>query len=126
MMEHMGLRVMAEHPYRIQAEGRIAYIQDFEVQATDSIDVDALGPAFEEAFGRIWRGDAESDAFNRLILTAGLDWRQVAMLRGTKSAAEAFARKHGERPHQLAVQHVDQRGRRESRAQHCPSWMRWL
>src|SRR5690606_35146947 len=36
MMEHMGLRVIAEHPYRIEAEGRIAYIQDFEVEADGS------------------------------------------------------------------------------------------
>ena len=31
---------------------------------------------------QIWRGDAENDGFNRLILAAGLSWRQVAMLRG--------------------------------------------
>ncbi len=37
---------------------------------------------FEEAFAAIWRGDAESDGFNRLVLAAGLGWRQVAMLRG--------------------------------------------
>ena len=82
MMEHMGLRVMSEHPYRIEAEDRVAYVQDFEVQAASDIDVEALGAAFEVAFGRIWRGDAESDGFNRLILAAGLDWRQVSMLRG--------------------------------------------
>ena len=38
--------------------------------------------SFESAFERIWRGQAESDGFNRLILTAGVDWRQVAMIRG--------------------------------------------
>jgi glutamate dehydrogenase len=27
------------------------------------------------------RGDAENDAFNRLVLTAGLPWRDVALLR---------------------------------------------
>ena len=30
----------------------------------------------------VWRGDAENDGFNRLVLAAGLAWRQVAMLRG--------------------------------------------
>src|SRR5690606_4562641 len=80
--EHMGLRVIAEHPYRIEAEARIAYIQDFEVEADGSADVSTLGPAFETACARIWAGDAESDGFNRLILGAGLDWRQVSMLRG--------------------------------------------
>ena len=44
-------------------------------------DVDALDASFEEAFARIWRGDAENDGFNRLVLAAGLSWKQVAMLR---------------------------------------------
>ncbi|MCC8363421.1 NAD-glutamate dehydrogenase [Lysobacter sp. A6] len=83
MMENMGLRVISEHPYRIEFEGRVAYIQDFEVQTTTGeIDVDRLDENFEEAFARIWRGEAENDGFNRLVLQAGLSWRQVAMLRG--------------------------------------------
>ena len=35
----------------------------------------------EEAFARVWSGDAENDGFNRLVLAAGLSWKQVAMLR---------------------------------------------
>ena len=82
LMENMGLRVITEHPYRVEAEGGLVYIQDFEVEATQGdLDVDALDEDFEEAFARIWRGDAESDGFNRLILAAGLSWKQVAMLR---------------------------------------------
>ena len=89
MMENMGLRVISEHPYRIEIPeradgdgGGIAYIQDFEVEASrGDIDVDALDTSFEEAFAQLWRGLAENDGFNRLILCAGLSWRQVAMLR---------------------------------------------
>ncbi|HUB91376.1 MAG TPA: NAD-glutamate dehydrogenase domain-containing protein, partial [Dyella sp.] len=33
-------------------------------------------------FEALWRGDAESDGFNNLVLLAQADWRQVAMLRG--------------------------------------------
>ena len=36
---------------------------------------------FHEAFDRIWHGDAENDGFNRLVLRAGLAWREIAMLR---------------------------------------------
>ncbi|MDQ3057044.1 MAG: NAD-glutamate dehydrogenase, partial [Pseudomonadota bacterium] len=83
VMENLGLRVISEHPYRIEIEGQPVYIQDFEVEAAQSdLDVDALDECFEEAFARIWRGDAENDGFNRLILAGGLAWRQVAMLRG--------------------------------------------
>lgn len=84
MMENMGLRVLSEHPYQMNlANDARIFIQDFEVQpATGSVDAEAVRESFQAAFERIWRGDAESDAFNRLILSAGLDWRQVAMLRG--------------------------------------------
>jgi len=82
MMENMGLRVITEHPYRIESDGGIAWIQDFEVEAgKGEIDVDSLDENFEEAFAQMWRGQAENDGFNRLILAANLSWRQVAMLR---------------------------------------------
>lgn len=82
MMENMGLRVISEHPYRLIVDDAPVYIQDFEVEATSGeIDVSRLDENFEEAFSRIWRGHAENDGFNRLIVAANLSWRQVAMLR---------------------------------------------
>jgi glutamate dehydrogenase len=83
MMENMGLRILTEHPYVMQVGDTRIHIQDFEVEsARGEVDVETVRDSFESAFDRIWRGQAESDGFNRLILTAGLDWRQVAMLRG--------------------------------------------
>ena len=82
MMENMGLRVISEHPYRVEAGDKVAYIQDFEVEAAlVDLDVDRLDENFEETFAQIWRGEAENDGFNRLVLAAGLSWRQIAMLR---------------------------------------------
>jgi glutamate dehydrogenase len=83
MMENMGLRVLSEHPYRVEAGGEVAYIQDFEVESLlpGGFDLAAVDEDFEDAFARAWRGEAENDGFNRLILAAGLTWRQVAMLR---------------------------------------------
>ncbi|WP_081930932.1 NAD-glutamate dehydrogenase domain-containing protein [Lysobacter antibioticus] len=82
MMENMGLRVISEHPYRLRVDEQPVYIQDFEVEtANNDIDIDSLDENFEDAFAQIWRGNAENDGFNRLILTANLSWRQVAMLR---------------------------------------------
>ena len=38
---------------------------------------------FEDAFEQIWRGNAENDGFNRLVLRRqAVSWRQIAMLRG--------------------------------------------
>ena len=87
MMENMGLRVISEHPYRVEVDGpssgkHVAFIQDFEVQASRSdLNVIDFNASFEDAFAQIWRGNAENDGFNRLILAANLSWRQVAMLR---------------------------------------------
>ncbi|WP_425414737.1 NAD-glutamate dehydrogenase [Pseudoxanthomonas dokdonensis] len=83
MMENMGLRVISEHPYRLEANGEVAYIQQFEVQAANGeFDVERISGIFEEAFANIWHGNAENDGFNRLVLAAGLSWRQIALLRG--------------------------------------------
>ena len=83
MMENMGLRILAEHPYEISSGADAVHISDFEVQpAQGEVDVEQVRERFEAAFEKVWRGQAESDGFNRLILAAGLDWRQVAVLRG--------------------------------------------
>ncbi len=81
MMENMGLRVLSEHPYELDLGGGNIYMQDFEVFSARDLDLDALREPFQQAFERIWSGDAENDGFNRLVLGANLDWRQVTVLR---------------------------------------------
>ncbi len=82
MMENMGLRVISEHPYKVETSQGVTFIQDFEVESLQGeLDVDSLDEHFEDAFARTWHGDAENDGFNRLVLAAGLSWKQVAMLR---------------------------------------------
>ncbi|NII10247.1 NAD-glutamate dehydrogenase [Oleiagrimonas sp. C23AA] len=82
-LENLGLRVLAEHVYEARVDGVRLFVQDFEVCPVGhlSFDVDQVGDRFERAFEHVWRGHAENDGFNRLVLGAMLDWRQVAMLR---------------------------------------------
>ncbi|WP_158885474.1 NAD-glutamate dehydrogenase domain-containing protein [Rhodanobacter sp. L36] len=82
-LENLGLRVLTEHVYEIPGDGTQLSIQDFEVQPVGKLtfSVEQVGALFEDAFEQIWRGNAENDGFNRLILGAKLSWRQVAMLR---------------------------------------------
>jgi glutamate dehydrogenase len=84
LLENMGLKVLTEQLYRVELGDAQLHIQDIMVQPATrcAFDVELVGDAFEQAFERIWRGEAENDAFNKLILGARLDWRQVAMLRG--------------------------------------------
>lgn len=83
MMENLGLRVIGERPYDINAPQQRYWIHDFELEhSREGVNLSEMRDTFSEAFKRIWAGEADNDAFNRLIIGAGLDWREVAMLRG--------------------------------------------
>jgi glutamate dehydrogenase len=83
-LEDLGLKVIAEEPYSVKpgAEKPI-WIHDFEVANADgrAFDLARAKQNFETAFDRVWAGEMESDGFNRLIMGASLDWRQISLLR---------------------------------------------
>ncbi len=84
MLEAMGLRILTETPNRIApAKGAPVYLHYFEAEIAggQTLDLRALRPAFLEGFSAAWHGETESDELNALLLTAGLNWRQVALLR---------------------------------------------
>jgi glutamate dehydrogenase len=84
LLENFDLRVLNERPYRItMRDGTTRWIQDLEVELADCrrLDPGQAGPRFEAAFYAVWNHQAESDGFNRLVLCAGLDWRQALVLR---------------------------------------------
>ncbi len=85
MLENMGFRAISEHPYAMQLSSSLTiWIQDFDIEPLDGleVDLDSVREPFQEAFEQVWRGRAESDPLNRLILAARMDWRQVTVLRG--------------------------------------------
>ncbi|NBA96876.1 NAD-glutamate dehydrogenase [Pseudomonas sp. R5(2019)] len=84
ILENLGLRVLGEFPYRLRhSNGREFWIHDFAFTYSEglNLDIQQLNDTLQDAFVHIVRGDAENDAFNRLVLTAGLPWRDVALLR---------------------------------------------
>jgi glutamate dehydrogenase len=84
MFESMGLEVLDERPYRVTPrEGSAAWIYDLGLHdATGAeIDADAIRERFHDGFARVWHGEVEQDGFNGLIIRAGLDWREVTLLR---------------------------------------------
>ncbi len=81
-LENMGLEVAEEAPHKIQtADGKVVSLHDFLLVYAGSIDLMEAGARFNDAFGRVWNGQVEDDGFNRLVLAAGLTWRQVTVLR---------------------------------------------
>jgi glutamate dehydrogenase len=82
VLEHLGLKVLTETPYEVRPAGAAAWMQDFSLTLpSGEVDVARDRARFEEAFLRLWSGSMESDGLNRLVLMAGLDWRQVVVLR---------------------------------------------
>lgn len=84
VMENLGLRVIGERPYEIRCESGGAYwIHDFDLEhhSNQVVNLHDMREPFIDAFKRIWNGEAENDAFNRLVIGANLSWREVAMLR---------------------------------------------
>ncbi|MGH3864357.1 NAD-glutamate dehydrogenase [Actinokineospora sp.] len=89
MLQQMGVEVVDERPYDLHREdGERWWIYDFGLRIEPSVlesrtaeQIDALKVDFQEAFAATWRGDAESDNFNALVLRGGLTWRQASVLR---------------------------------------------
>ncbi|MDV5862062.1 NAD-glutamate dehydrogenase [Pseudomonas mendocina] len=84
ILENLGLRVLGEFPYKLRrADGREFWIHDFAFTYAEGLDVDIqqLNDTLQDAFIHIVGGDSENDAFNRLVLTAAMPWRDVALLR---------------------------------------------
>ncbi|CAM3968442.1 NAD-glutamate dehydrogenase [Ectopseudomonas alcaliphila] len=84
ILENLGLRVLGEFPYKLRRnDGREFWIHDFAFTYAEGLDVDIqqLNDTLQDAFIHIVGGDAENDAFNRLVLTAAMPWREVALLR---------------------------------------------
>jgi glutamate dehydrogenase len=83
IFENLGLKALDEVPYRIGAVDKAVWIQDFHLAEPDGrpVDLAALKAKFEGAFYAVWHDDAENDALNKLVLRAGLAWRQVVVLR---------------------------------------------
>jgi len=77
----LGVEVVDERPYGISREHGPAWIYDFGLRNLGEVD----GPdaeRFRDAFMAGWEGRTEVDGFNRLVVAAGLTWRQVTILRG--------------------------------------------
>ncbi|WP_031510754.1 NAD-glutamate dehydrogenase [Streptomyces megasporus] len=85
VLQALGVEVVDERPYELRCADRSrAWIYDFGLRVPVEQDQNLDGDArerFQEAFAAVWRGEAESDGFNALVLSTGLTWRQAMMLR---------------------------------------------
>jgi glutamate dehydrogenase len=84
IFDNLGFRVIGEHPFEVNdRNGKVVWIHDFTLQTTGGtvVDIHRIRPIFEDLFSRVWYGEAENDAFNRLLLSSYMSWREIALLR---------------------------------------------
>ncbi len=104
LLENMGVRVVDQRPYEVRPSGGAGtmWIHDFGLRpAGDDLEPDGVKGTFTQAFAAVWRGEAENDGFNRLVLGAGLTGREVAILRAyskyLRQVGSAFSQAYMER-----------------------------
>ncbi len=87
LLESMGLRVLNERTYGIVPAGPGAadrirhYDMLLERAAGGTVDVEEAAPRLQATLEALLDGRAAADGYNALTLEAGLDWRDVDLLR---------------------------------------------
>ena len=104
MLENMGLKVDEEHPSSIaRADVPRVWLHDFSMsyQGDWQIELDQIKEKYQDNFALVWQGDVENDGFNRLVLRAELDWREIVVLRAysryMRQAGTLFSSEYVER-----------------------------
>ncbi|MBV9539944.1 MAG: NAD-glutamate dehydrogenase, partial [Alphaproteobacteria bacterium] len=88
IFENLGLKVIAEDSFPLTLKTgdgwtHEAIVLDFQMERADeaAVDLGVIKQPLEDVFHAVIAGQAESDGFNRLVLSAGLPWRDVTVLR---------------------------------------------
>ena len=88
ILENLGFSVIDERTYRIspnqdgkrQTVSLHDMVLDF-ANGDGGSELEREGVPLEDAFTAVYTGRADNDLFNRLVMTASIDWIEVAMLR---------------------------------------------
>ncbi|HSJ24092.1 MAG TPA: NAD-glutamate dehydrogenase [Longimicrobiales bacterium] len=85
ILENAGLRVISMSPFETQAVDAslpvMIYVFAVQDPQRQPLDLERTGELLTEALLAARAGDAQSDSLNALILTAGMTWREVDVLR---------------------------------------------
>ncbi|NUK73023.1 NAD-glutamate dehydrogenase [Streptomyces lunaelactis] len=87
VLQRLGCEVVDERPYELRCSDRTtSWIYDFglrlpHAEGNGDYLADDARERFQDAFSAVWKGEAENDGFNSLVLGAGLSWRQAMVLR---------------------------------------------
>ncbi|QWC86930.1 NAD-glutamate dehydrogenase [Nocardioidaceae bacterium] len=80
VLTDLGAEVVDEHPFPFEGLGVPTHVYDFGLRTPEPVP-SGERDRIAEALLAVWEGRAESDSYNTLVLAAGLDWREVVVLR---------------------------------------------
>jgi glutamate dehydrogenase len=83
ILENLGLQVDEEVPTRLNGGDGMTFLHNFGVldERGRLLDLADCGDRVADGIAAVWAGRSESDALDRLIISSGLTWQQVAVLR---------------------------------------------
>ena len=82
LLDHLGLQALDEQPYTFGLDDELVHVYDIGVRVPADVQLDELRrAAVQAAFVALVDGTVESDGFNRLVLRAGLTYRDVTVVR---------------------------------------------
>jgi glutamate dehydrogenase len=91
VLENVGFRVIESEAYEVRREGagsgRTIHSFIVEIPGGWEFDGESAQARVQSLFNAVRQGRADDVDLNRLILSAGLDWRQVALLKAYASYA---------------------------------------
>ena len=106
-IENLGLSVIQEAGYKVTPygvdNGDGYWIHDFHTTQAKghAVELEEVKTSFEDTIRAVLEGDTEDDGFNALVLTAGVNWREVWALR-------AAAKHHLQAGFQYSLAYVEE------------------
>jgi glutamate dehydrogenase len=91
ILENLGFSVIDERTFTItpivDGTPRLVTLHDMVLETADgsALDLAQHDERLETTFVKVFSGHADNDAFNRLVLGAGAEWREAALLRAYAS-----------------------------------------
>ncbi len=83
IIENMAFKVINHHSYDMDVQHNNVYLHHFDLEAPNEAGflLDNVREKCEFALEKLWAHELENDKFNGLITLAGLDWREVVLVR---------------------------------------------
>ena len=85
VLENLNLHVLKEGDFQVRTGASEIFIKSFSLSLLSENHTDDLKERLLDAFRALREERLENDALNRLIVMAGLDWREIDVLRAYRN-----------------------------------------